>query len=85
MTCPNAGSMCNCTGACHLRVLNCTCNLVWGSVLPPPPCPEHGPAAPVVFTYPGGTYTSTDTVPIELVVCEHTDSPWCPRCAGGIQ
>ena len=26
-----------------------------------------------------------DTVPIQLVVCEHTDSPWCPRCAGGLQ
>jgi hypothetical protein len=26
-----------------------------------------------------------DTVPIVLVVCEHTDSPWCPRCAGGLE
>lgn len=27
--------------------MNCTCNIVWNSILPPPPCPAHGQAQTV--------------------------------------
>lgn len=64
----------------------CTCHQAWGSILPPPPCPEHGGRtsswtySPVVAEYTSTTTTYEVPIPVtrRRTRLERADD-WCHR------